>query len=103
MQRSLDYFVLIKMTQTKNEPQLSADLVKKIDGLFLHGKLTPNQSMDLPEGQYTVAEVIRSVADALEEQRRAERVNKYLEENEVGMLNGVRYFIANENRNKETN
>lgn len=48
-------------------------IAKIIDGVFLHGKETPNKSYDLPEGQYTVADAIDEII-RIQQQMREEGI-----------------------------
>lgn len=50
-------------------------LEKIIDGVFLHGKLTPEKSHSLPDGQYTVQEAIDLINQEIQTAVQKERSN----------------------------
>ncbi len=46
------------MTKPSKREQSRERIAKIVDGVFIHGRETPNQSMNLPDGQYTIDEAI---------------------------------------------
>lgn len=57
--------------------------VEKIaEGIFLHGKLTPDQSYGLPRGQLTVAQAVDQLVQLHEEE--IEEIKQYIKDNDGG-------------------
>lgn len=49
-------------TIQKNKTKTEEKLEEILNGLFLHGKETPEKSYGLPKGQYTVAEAFNLIS-----------------------------------------
>lgn len=71
---------------TYNDPPYMDDIaiqehnrvVDVVESVFIHGKLTPNQSFDLPEGQMTMVDAVDKIIEmlGLSEKRGIEKTNK---------------------------
>ena len=73
-----------KTIEEKRDP-----IVEILEAVYLHGRLTPEQSYGLPEGQMTIAEATKAIVEIVEEERSKKKEHCNNTNNDEWMYCGV--------------
>ena len=57
------------MTQPKTIEEKRDPIIEILEAVYLHGRLTPEQSYGLPEGQMTIEEATKAIVEIVEEEK----------------------------------